>query len=184
MYQLKITLRGASKPQVWRRVQVRAGITLRDLHEVIQRAMGWEDDHLHVFSTRWQEYGMPSPELGHASDQRARLSDVLTEPGDKLRYTYDFGDDWEHDVVLEEVRPTVSGERLPSCVAGKGACPPEDCGGAWGYADLKEIMADSSDKEHQDRLDWLGLDTAEEFDPHEFSVDEVNLRLSRVAKTR
>ena len=184
VYQLKITLRDVSKPPVWRRVLVRAGITLRDLHEVIQQAMGWENCHMHVFSTGWQEYGSPDPELGHASDKKARLPEVLAVPGDRLRYTYDFGDDWEHDIVLEEIRPAEPGEACPVCVAGKGACPPEDCGGAWGYANLKEILASPSDEEHEEMLDWLGLDTAAEFDPGELSIGEVNDRLGRLVKTR
>jgi len=174
VYELKITLREVSKPPVWRRVLVPADITLRDLHEVIQQAMGWDDYHMHVFSTGRQEYGSPDPELGHVSDRKVRLSHVLTGPGDRLRYTYDFGDDWKHDIVLEETRIAVPGETYPSCSAGKGACPPEDCGGTWGYAELKEILADPSHEDHQDMLDWLGLDAGQDFDPQEFSVAEVN----------
>ncbi|MGE5287345.1 MAG: plasmid pRiA4b ORF-3 family protein [Micromonosporaceae bacterium] len=184
VYQLKITLRGVSKPPVWRRVLVPADVTLRDLHEVIQQAMGWNDYHMHVFSTGRQEYGSPDPELGHASDGKVLLSQVLTGPGDRLRYTYDFGDDWEHDIVLEETRTAVPGETYRSCVAGKGACPPEDCGGAWGYAGLKEVLADPSHEDHQDMLEWLGLDAGEDFDPKEFSVAGVNARLRPLTKAR
>jgi hypothetical protein len=183
VYQLKITLRDVSKPPVWRRVLVRAGITLRDLHEVIQQAMGWDNYHMHVFSTGWQEFGSPDPELGHASDKKARLSEMLTAPGDRLRYTYDFGDDWEHDIVLEEIRSAEPTEAYPICMAGKGACPPEDCGGAWGYANLKEILASPSNEEHEEMLGWLGLDTAAEFDPGKLSIDEVNDRLGQLART-
>lgn len=177
VYQLKITLRGVSKPPVWRRVLVPADITLNDLHGVIQQAMGWYGYHLHVFSIGWREYGSPDPELGHASDKDVRLSQVLDGPGDRLRYTYDFGDDWEHDVVVEEPLAAKPGQTYPLCVAGKGACPPEDCGGAWRYAWLKEVLADPSDEEHQDMLEWLGLDAGEDFDPKEFSVADVNSRL-------
>jgi hypothetical protein len=184
VYQLKITLCGVSKPPVWRRVLVPADVTLRDLHKVVQQAMGWDDYHMHVFSTGRQEYGSPDPELGHADDTRVRLSQVLTGPGDRLRYTYDFGDDWEHDIVLEESRPTVPGEAYPSCVAGKGACPPEDCGGAWGYAGLKEVLADPTHEDHQDMLEWLGLDAGEDFDSKEFSAAEVNARLRPLTKPR
>lgn len=184
VYQLKITLRGVSKPPVWRRVLVPAGITLRELHEVILSAMGWDGGHLHVFSTGWQEYGSPDPGLGHASDREVRLPQLLSAPGDRLLYTYDFGDDWEHGIVLEETRAAVRGESYPSCVAGKGACPPEDCGGVWGYANLKEVLADPSHEDHHDVLDWLGLDEDDEFDPREFSVEDVNARLSRLSRTR
>lgn len=184
VYQLKITLRDVSNPPVWRRVLVRAGITLRDLHEVIQQAMGWENYHMHVFSTAWKEYGSPDPELRYASDKKARLSEVLTVPGDRLRYTYDFGDGWEHDIVLEEIRSAEPTKAYPLCMAGKGACPPEDCGGAWGYANLKEILASPSNEEHEEMLDWLGLDTAAEFDPGKLSIEEVNDRLGSLAKAR
>jgi Plasmid pRiA4b ORF-3-like protein len=182
VYQLKITLGGVSGPPVWRRVLVPADVTLGDLHEVIQVAMGWDDYHMHLFSVGGQEYGSPDPELGQASDRNVLLSQVLNGPGDRLRYTYDFGDDWEHDIVLEETRTAVPEETYPSCIAGKGACPPEDCGGAWGYAELKEILADPSHKGHQDMLEWLGLDAGKDFDPKEFSVTNVNARLSPLAK--
>jgi hypothetical protein len=180
VHQLKISLRGVSKPPVWRRVAVPADITLAELHEVILGAMGWHGGHLHVFSAGWEEYGTPDPGLGHADDAAVRLLELLAVPGDKLRYTYDFGDDWEHDILLEEVLPEAPGSTYPSCVAGRGACPPEDCGGPWGYADLKEILADPGHEQHQDMLDWLGLDSGEEFDPRAFSIDAVNARLTSV----
>src|SRR5260370_31633304 len=113
---------------------------LRDLHGIIQLAMGWEDCHMHVFSTGWQEYGSPNPDLGYADDRNVHLSRVLAKPGDRLRYTCDFGDDWQHDIVLEEARSLLPDESYPSCTAGKGMCPPEDCGGAWGYTALKDIL--------------------------------------------
>jgi hypothetical protein len=181
VHQLKITLRGVSRPPVWRRVLVPADVTLGDLHEVIQQAMGWDNYHMHVFSMGGQEYGSPDPELGHASDRNVLLSQLLTGPGDRLRYTYDFGDDWEHDIVLEETLTAAPQETYPFCVAGKGACPPEDCGGAWGYAELKEVLADPSHEGHQDMLEWLGLDTGKDFDPKKFSVTEVNARLLQLA---
>ena len=177
-YQLKITLRGVSKPPVWRRVIVPAGLTLDLLHEVILRAMGWDGGHLHVFSTAWDDYGTPDSELGHADERGVTLREVLARSGDKMRYTYDFGDDWEHDVVLEKVLPAEPGGARSSCLAGKGACPPDDCGGVWGYANLKEILADPDDEEHEDLLEWLGLDSAADFDPAEFHLDQVNVRLS------
>jgi hypothetical protein len=179
VYQLKITLRGVSKPPVWRRVAVPAALTLDLLHEVIQQAMGWEDGHMHVFSTPGRDYGLPDAELGHADESKVTLAEVLILPRATMRYTYDFGDDWEHDIVLEKVLPpdAVAGV---SCLAGKGACPPEDCGGAWGYASLKEVLADPDHEEHEDLLDWLGLDSAADFDPARFSLDEVNAGLSRL----
>jgi hypothetical protein len=177
VYRLKISLRGVSKPPVWRRVAVLADITLAELHEVILRAMGWHGGHLHVFSSGWAQYGTPSPDLGHLDDSAVRLRDMLLTPGTRLRYTYDFGDDWEHDIQLEEILPEEPGNSYPYCLAGKGACPPDDCGGPWGYAELKETIADPADEQHQELLDWLGLDSAEAFDPREFAVDAANERL-------
>jgi hypothetical protein len=179
-YQLKITLRGVSKPPVWRRVLVPAGIRLDELHEVIQCAMGWDDGHMHSFSLGMLHYGISDPELGHEDERSVPLSQLLTEPGDKLLYTYDFGDGWEHDILLEQTSPIEPGERYPRCVTGKGACPPEDCGGVWGYANLKEALADPGHEEHEDLLEWLSLDTADDFDPTAFSADEINMGLARL----
>lgn len=175
---LKITLRGVSKPPVWRRVLVPVGVTLGELHDVIQLAMGWQDGHLHMFAAGGQEYGPPGLDLDCASETRARLADVLSRPGDRMLYTYDFGDGWEHEILLEDTTPAAAGSPYPACVAGKGACPPEDCGGAWGYASLKEVLADPRHEEHEDMLDWLGLDSGGDFDATEFSLDEVNARLA------
>jgi hypothetical protein len=179
VYQLKITLRGVAKPPIWRRIAVPAGLTLDLLHEVIQQAMGWEDGHLHVFSTPYRDYGIPDPDLGYADERKVTVGEVLAGPGATMLYAYDFGDGWEHDVVLEKVLPPDLVVGL-SCLAGKGACPPEDCGGAWGYASLKEALADPTHEEHEDLLDWLGLDSAADFDPAQFSLDEVNARLSQL----
>lgn len=178
IYQLKITLRGVSKPPVWRRVLVPSDITLGDLHHTVQYAMGWGDCHLHVFTTDWQEYGSPDDEFEGADDQSVRLDEILTEQGDQLSYTYDFGDDWEHDVVVEQTLIAEPGQAYPRCVAGNGACPPEDCGGRWGYAELKKVLADPAHDEHQDLLDWLGLESGEDFDPKEFSVADADARLA------
>jgi hypothetical protein len=179
IYQLKITLRGVTDPPVWRRIAVPAGVTLDLLHDVIQQAMGWEDGHMHVFRTPRRDYGIPDSDLGHADERKVTLAGVLTRRGAKMRYTYDFGDDWEHDIVLEKRHPPDPAARL-SCLAGQGACPPEDCGGEWGYASLKEALADPDHEEHEDLLDWLGLDCAAEFDPVRFRLDDVNARLSQL----
>ena len=180
LYQLKITLRGVSKPPVWRRILVHAGATLGDLHAVIMVAMGWDNSHPHVFSDDITHYGIPE---GEDEDEFA-LADVLVEPGDRLRYTYDFGDDWDHDIKLEKVLipdADASAIAVPVCLAGKGACPPEDCGGAWGYANLKEALADPSHPDREQVLEWLGLDDPSEFDPAAFDLSSVNSRLLGIA---
>jgi hypothetical protein len=177
LYQLKITLRGVSKPPVWRRVLVHADASLAKLHWVIIAAMGWDGSHLHIFSDDTTLYGTtPDDE----NEDEFALADVLVEPGDRLRYMYDFGDDWDHDIKLEKVLPPDAGTlaaAVPVCLAGKGACPPEDCGGAWGYANLKETLADPSDEDHEEMLEWLGLEDPSDFDPAAFDLDSVNARL-------
>ena len=179
LYQLKVTLRGVSKPPVWRRVLVHADASLGDLHQVIMAAMGWDDSHLHMFSDDVTRYGTPT-RPGREDEDEFALADVLVEPGERLRYTYDFGDDWDHDIKLEKVLPPGADQpatAVPVCLAGKGACPPEDCGGPWGYADLKETIADPSDEEHEERLEWLGLEDPSDFDPAAFDLASVNARL-------
>jgi hypothetical protein len=137
--QLKITLKGISKPPVWRRVQVRADTTFATLHQIIQAAFGWTDTHLHSFEYDGEQIGVPDPEFDNdcADEAETTLDKVLLGPKDRVRYTYDFGDNWEHDIVLEKVtEPDKDGR--PVLLTGKGACPPEDCGGPWGYAELKD----------------------------------------------
>jgi Plasmid pRiA4b ORF-3-like protein len=175
--QVKVSLLGTSKPPVWRRLLVPADTRLDRLHRVIQAAMGWEDYHMHVFSDGSREYGRPDPELEHRDERKATLSSLLERAGDRIRYTYDFGDGWEHEIVLENGLVAEPGVRYPVCVAGKGACPPEDCGGVWGYEDLREALADPAHEQHQEMLEWLGLQTAREFDSARFDADEVNRAL-------
>lgn len=182
--QLKLSLRGVSKPPVWRRLLVRADMRLSQVHDVIQAAMGWTDTHLHAFSTAYGEYGPPDPELDHRDERKARLADFLAEPGDRIRYAYDFGDFWEHDIVLEKTLEPGPAARLPACVAGKGACPPEDCGGVWGYADLRDALANPASEEHEAMLGWLGLESAGDFDPAAFDVDKTNEIVGLVSASR
>ena len=182
--QLKLSLRGVSKPSVWRRLLVRPDTRLSQVHDVIQAAMGWTDTHLHAFSTAYGDYGPPDPELDHRDERKARLADFLAEPGDRIRYAYDFGDFWEHDIVLEKMLEPDPDVRLPACVAGKGACPPEDCGGVWGYADLRDALANPASEEHDAMLEWLGLDSDEDFDPAAFDVEETNEILGMATASR
>ncbi len=181
-YQIKVQLCGVTKPPVWRRLQVPADLSLDRLHEVIQTAMGWHNCHMHVFSDGWNEYGLPDRELGHQDERKVHLFQLLTSVGDKIGYNYDFGDDWLHDITLEKILPAGAGVTSAVCTAGKGACPPEDCGGKWGYEDLKVTLADPGAEEHDDMLEWLGLSSGDDFDPKEFSAEEVNRGLGRTAR--
>ena len=140
VYQLKIVLLGV-RPQVWRRVQVPADICLDDLHLVLQAAMGWTNSHLHSFTLGERRYTMPYEEgdleeLQMQDEREVCLSERITQPKETFAYDYDFGDNWQHLVTLEKILPAAPEEKYPLCLDGKRACPPEDCGGVWGYADL------------------------------------------------
>ena len=166
---LKVTLRG-TKPPVWRRLLAPASMTLADLHEAIQAAMGWEGGHLHVFDIDGRSYGDRSAVDDVADEKRMTLDGVRRSSVARFAYTYDFGDDWEHTITIEKTLPAAQGRTYPACIAGKRACPPEDCGGPWGYQELLDIVADPAHPERAERLEWLG----EEFDPEEFSLVGVN----------
>ena len=184
VFQVKVTLAGVADPPVWRRLLIPAGIRLDRFHAVIQAAMGWDNYHLHVFSDGLAEYGVPDPELGYRDERKATLRDLIPHEGGQARYTYDFGDDWEHEVMVEKLLTAEPGMGYPVCVAGAGACPPEDCGGVWGYAHLREVLADPADEEHDDMLAWLGLEKGADFDPHRFDVDKANRALTAVGAAR
>jgi len=181
VHRVKITLRG-SKPPIWRRLEIPSGVTLDQLHEIIQRAFGWDGSHLWAFETRAGTYGIPDPEFGHRSATAATLADLAKRKGSRLRYVYDFGDDWVHDIEVEAVLPAEPGVAYPRCVTGRRACPPEDCGGIWGYAQLLDVLADPSHEDHQNMLEWLGLQSPEQLDPAAFGRTDVNEALADFAR--
>lgn len=174
-YQLKISLRGA-KPPIWRRMLIASSVPLPRFHEALQILMGWTDYHLHQFVVGGQYYGTPDPDFGFdevLDERRYRLSQILDLEKDSIIYEYDFGDGWEHKITLEKILPFDPKAQLPLCVKGKGACPPEDVGGIWGYANFLEALANPAHEEHEDLKEWVGG----EFDPDAFDVDEVNAML-------
>lgn len=175
--QVKIGLLRVSDPPVWRRLLVPAGTPLDWVHQVIQAAMGWEDCHLHAFSDGSFRYSSLDSGLECRDERGMTLGGLLVGAGGRALYIYDFGDRWEHELVLERTLPAEPGMRHPACVAGGGACPPEDCGGVWGYADLRDALADPGHERHEESLDWLGP-TAAGSDPARFDVDEVNRALA------
>ena len=177
IHQLKVTLKG-SKPPIWRRLEIADTATLAKLHQILQIAMGWSDSHLHQFEIAGISYGALDPEYADEmlDERKVKLKQILRTEKQVLMYEYDFGDSWEHQVVLEkiiELDPTVA---YPRCTAGKRACPPEDCGGIWGFADLLEAIADENHPEHEEILEWVG----EEFNPQEFDTAAVNRALQRI----
>jgi hypothetical protein len=166
-----------SKPPIWRRVQVPASLTLRRLHAVVQAAMGWTDSHLHMFTHGDNRYGEAEPELMLTDDTTTTLRELALAEGETLSYEYDFGDGWEHVIQIEKVLDADPGLRYPVCLGGAGACPPEDCGGVWGYQDLLATLADPRHDEHEHLRGWLGLEPGHDFDPHRFDLDDANRRL-------
>ncbi len=170
IHELRVTLRG-SEPAIWRRVRVKSDITLARLHGVLQTLLGWTNSHLHMFEAGGARYGERDPEFPkRRSEKQTLLAEVLREPNDTLLYEYDFGDGWEHDVVLERVLPPVPGCKYPYVTGGGRACPPEDCGGLGGYEELLRVLADPADPEHEELVEWVGGS----FDPEEFDVAERN----------
>jgi len=175
IYQLKITLKRIS-PAIWRRIEVSSEVKLDHLAQIILRVMGWHGGHLMSFEIGREEYQLDQEsvrELGGVLMSKSRLDKCLRIPKQKGLFTYDFGDDWEHDVLLEKILDPEPGVTYPRCTAGKRNCPPEDCGGHWGYADILEALKDPDNPEHEELLDWVGG----EFDPEAFEVEAVNGRI-------
>jgi hypothetical protein len=178
IYQIKITLQDL-RPPIWRRVQVRSDISLGELHQIIQTAMGWTNSHLHLFLIQGIEYGEPAPEYDWEvkDEQKVKLNRVITGEKFKFRYAYDMGDSWEHEILIEKILPAMPEvPRYGICITGKRACPPEDCGGTWGYSQLVETLRDPTHPEYESMLEWVG----EEFDPEAFNVSEVNEALRQL----
>ncbi len=173
LYALRIKLLDI-EPAVWRRFTVPADISLDRLHDVIQIVMGWEDCHLHQFAIQDKTYSA-YPEDMEQDEQEAtvRLGDLVKRKGATFTYTYDFGDSWEHSIVVESATLGKS-PNAPSllCLAGERACPPEDVGGPPGYAYYLEALADPKHPEHEELLEWQGP-----FDPEDFHLDDVNYEL-------
>jgi hypothetical protein len=193
VHELKITLQG-SKPPIWRKVAVSSDMRLSDLHKVIQIVMGWTDSHLHQFivSDRSRKEarirGLPgythfdrcisSPqfELEDVEDEsKIMLSELVPTVGIKFIYEYDFGDSWEHLIEVVKIGPPAEGVKYPVCLAGKLACPPDDCGGIGGYYSMLEAIKDPKLEDYEDMLAWVG----EDFDPERFDIDEINASLAK-----
>ncbi len=141
--------------------------------------MGWYDSHLHDFDIDGGRYVGRSPygeDMGMEGMDEAkyRLCEVVSAEKTKFNYQYDFGDSWDHVLLIEKIIPAASLPQLFVCLAGKGSCPPEDCGGIWGYCQLLETLSNPKHPEHKDMKEWIGG----EFDPDSFDVETVNKRLA------
>jgi len=182
VYTLKVSLRG-SKPPIWRRVRIAGGFTLLDLHYAIQSAMGWQNCHLFQFEKGDLCYS-DLTELNSAWELTLKdagdvlIVDVLQDEKDKMTYLYDFGDSWEHEIVVEKIEQGAAGMEHPECLTGKRACPIEDCGGIHGYQRMVDILADPAHAQRQDILDWVG----EELDAEFFDVSAANASLAGIVR--
>lgn len=174
IFQLKVSLREISPP-IWRRFLVRGDVTLYKLHGVLQVMMGWMGTHMYRFDVGRAEYGPTDGPSGQAveDDRKARLQKVAGSEGAAFTYKYDFGDGWEHDVVVEKIVPAEPGARYPICLAGARACPPEDCGGPPGYESLIEAIVTPNHPEAHELLEWVGG----RFDPEAFDLVGINRRI-------
>jgi Plasmid pRiA4b ORF-3-like protein len=170
---LKVTLRG-TRPPVWRRLLVPGTMTLGGLHRAIGAAMGWHDTHLHAFDIGGEQFGDRDSVDDVADENRVTLNGLLRSAVVRFAYTYDFGDNWEHTVVFEKSEAAAAGDAYPLCVAGRRNCPPEDCGGAWGYQHLLEVLADPTNPDYAEQSEWVG----EDFSPDAFDIDTVNAVLN------
>jgi hypothetical protein len=165
--QLRVTLADVDSPPVWRQVVIPAGYTLNRVHGVIQAAMGWQNSHLHMFRIVGRDYGPAHPEidLETLDEKQFRIGDLM-KTGDLAGYEYDFGDGWEHELAVEASAAADAVTVYPACTGGEGACPPEDCGGPGGFAELKELLAGPPSPGRKELRAWVG----EDYDPAHFDL--------------
>ncbi|GBE40931.1 plasmid pRiA4b ORF-3-like protein [bacterium BMS3Bbin09] len=178
IFQFKVALKNI-KPLIWRRIQVEDTCTFWDLHVAIQDSMGWTDSHLHHFeilnpeSDRKEEIGIPDEDEISGkilAGWKKKIADYFTENNDLAEYIYDYGDDWEHVVKLEKILEHAEGAMYPVCIDGERTCPPEDCGGIWGYEEFLEAIIDPAHERHEELLEWVGGD----FDPEHFEIKDIH----------
>jgi tetratricopeptide (TPR) repeat protein len=183
IYQLKITLKDV-KPPIWRRFLIESDATLYKLFLVLLNGMGWVGGHLHGFEINGKHYGEPDPEDEFFEDtineKKVKLNNVIQAEGDRFIFEYDYGDGWEHEVVVEKILPCEEGVKYPVCLEGARACPPEDCGGPFGYEDLVKAIKNPKHPKHKSYLKWLDR----KFDPERFDPKEANLLIKDIGKKK
>lgn len=170
-------------PLIWRELEVPTSITLKVLHDVVQAAMGWFDQHLWEFRIGKRRFGLPMDEDWGTEPRiqasKVRLRDVLTPRRTVIAYIYDFGDEWEHRLILTNIRQGEPGTGYPRYIAGEAKAPPEDCGGIPGFYDTLHIAADPNHPDHEEIKDWL-----DDYDPNTLDELQIKIALSRIAKRR
>ncbi len=180
IYQLKIVLQEINPP-IFRILQIKGNANLGKLHDYIQGVMGWQDCHLHEFKIKEQSYqaeeqmyeDIDNPDM---FDERDYRINKLLKEGDTFEYIYDYGDCWVHEITVEKIISPEDEVYYPICTYGERACPPEDCGGSWGYETLLEILKDPKYEEHEHYFEWAG----EDFDPDKFDIKETNHMLANI----
>jgi hypothetical protein len=179
VYQLKVTL-DEIRPSIWRRIQVRGDITLFKLHKILQVVMGWYNCHLHQFVINGESYSVISIEADMLGDdfkdeKRFKLSRVIPGEKSKFTYEYDFGDGWDHTILVEKIFRPEEELKAPVCLDGKRSAPPEDCGGKGGYRDVLKALRNPSRPKNAELLEWL-----DGYNPEYFDADVVNERLKKI----
>ena len=172
-----------SDPLIWRQVEVPTSITLKVLHDIVQAAMGWFDQHLWELRVGQRRFGLPLDEDWGTGPRieaaKVRLREVLDPRRTVITYIYDFGDDWEHQLILTDIRQGEAGIGYPRYVAGEGNAPPEDCGGIPGFYDKLDIAADPGHPEHDEIKEWL-----DDYKPEAIGELQIKIALGRIAKRR
>jgi hypothetical protein len=176
VFQLRLQLNDVD-PIVWRRLIVPGSVRMAKLSEMLLAAMGWTNSHLHAFRVGDVRYGMNFDEYpdGEIDEKQVTVLGALRDER-RFVYDYDFGDSWEHDVVIEDLSWTYFGLKFAVCIDGQNACPPEDVGGPWGYTEFLAAIVDPDHEEHESYLEWVG----EPFDPARFDLASVNAALQKI----
>jgi hypothetical protein len=190
VFELKVTLRGV-RPPIWRRIRVGGHHTLAEFHEILQDVIGWTNAHLHQFEIAGR-YFVPKEaedeelDIEGEDESAITLAEAVRRAGKSFRYDYDFGDGWEHTIQVEKVLPADAKPSVPVCIAGARGCPPEDCGGPYGYQELLEALRDPNNPQHGEMCEWIADPYGSEarFNPEAFSTEAVNESLRRLAKRK
>ncbi|PFA67309.1 hypothetical protein CN378_10705 [Bacillus sp. AFS015802] len=179
-FQVKISLKGA-KPPIWRRVLIPNTLSLHQFHHVIQATMGWTHSHLYSFDTGHGEFEFPHEEYEFDANRtydssKAILGNVLDEENDKISYTYDFGDNWQHQILLEKISEDQK-LNFPVCLKGKRNCPIEDSGGIHHYQHVLEVLLNPYEKDEEV---MFFRERFADHDPEEFDLEGTNARLEEI----
>ena len=185
VYQIKITIKDIETP-IWRRIVISSNITFAKLHKIIQAAFGWQDYHLFAFELDDCLVNIPDPtfegmnRLPEKNAKRVKIDEYMIA-GTSFIYQYDFGDNWEHEIIIEKIVEAEEGVHYPVCLDGERHRPPEDVGGIGGYENFLEAISNPNHPEYDDMLVWAEKDTGgRRFDPEYFYLNEVNKALKKI----